>query len=102
MWSSNAPCVWSTCEHSPKKWYYIIKYHTDNVGADVFIINYKNLLCIIDYHSKLPIVKKVNSLLADDLLQITKPISAKYGLLKKIVSDADTNFTSKTFKDICR
>ena len=35
-------------------------------GADVFMINNITLLCIVDYHCKLPMVKKANSLSEDD------------------------------------
>ena len=58
--------------------------------------------CIVDYHSKFPIVKKVNNLSADDLVKITKLHFAEYGLPKKIVSDVDTNFTAEIFKAFCR
>ena len=30
----------------------------DMVGRDMFTLNNKNYLCIVDYHSKLPIIKK--------------------------------------------
>ena len=60
------------------------------------------LLCIVIYHSKSPIVKIVNSLSADDQLHNAKQIFSGYGLPRKIVSDASTNFTSETFKDFCR
>ena len=69
------------------------------VGADVSMINGKTLLCIVDYHNKFPKVKKVNSLSADNLVQMTKLTFAEYGHSKKIVSNTGTNFTSKTFKD---
>ena len=72
------------------------------VGQHVFIINNRVLLHIVDYHSKFPIAKKVNSLSADDLLQMTKLIFAEYRLLKKTVYAADTNFTSETCKDFYR
>ena len=60
------------------------------------------LLCIVDYYGKFPVVKKVGSLAANDLVQMAKIIFAKYGLLKKIVSDAGTNFMSETFETFCR
>ena len=60
------------------------------------------LFCFVEYHSKFPIVKKVNSLSADNLVQATQQIFAEYGLPKKIVSYVGTNFTSETFKDFCR
>ena len=71
------------------------------VVADVFMIDGNTLFCIVDYHSKLPIVKKVNSLSTDDLVQTTKLNFAECMLSKKIVSDVGTNFISKTFKDSC-
>ena len=64
-------------------------------GADIFMINGEILLCIVDYHSKFPIVKKVNSLSADDLVRMTNLILAESGLPEKNVSDADTNFTAE-------
>ena len=64
--------------------------------------NNKTLLCIVDYHSKFSILKKVTSLSADDLAQITKLMFAEYEFPKKIDSDTGTNFTSEMFKDFCR
>ena len=48
------------------------------VSSDIFMINKKILLCIIDYYSQFPIVKKVGSLGADDLVQMAKIMLAKY------------------------
>ena len=55
----------------------------DVVGVHVFTINGKTLLCIIHYHSKFPMVKKVNSSLADKLVQMIKLIFAEFRLSKK-------------------
>ena len=72
------------------------------VGADIFMINGKKLLSTVDYHSKFPIVKKYNTLSADDLVQVAKPIFAEYGVSKKIVLDAGTNFIVEVFIAFCR
>ena len=48
----------------------------------MFMINGKTLLYVVDYHSKFPIVKKVNDLSADSLVQMAKLIIAEYGLPK--------------------
>ena len=40
------------------------------VGAAILMVNGKTLLCTVDYHSKFPILKKVHSLSADDLVQM--------------------------------
>ena len=60
------------------------------------------LLCVVDYHSKFPIVKEVNSLPVDDLVEKTKLIFAEYGLPKKVDLNVGTNSTAKTFKDFYR
>ena len=70
------------------------------VSADVFMINGKTILCIVDHHSKFPKVKKVNSLSADDLMQMAKLICATYGLPKKIISDLGTTSQLKHSKQI--
>ena len=57
-----------------------------------FVITNRMLLCIVDYYSMFPIVKKVGSLAADDLVQVAKMIFVEYGLPKKMISDAGMNF----------
>ena len=71
------------------------------ISADIFIVTNKTLLCIVDYHSTFPTVKKVGSPAVDDLEQMAKMIFAEYALPKKIISDAGTNFTSETFRVFC-
>ena len=62
------------------------------VGAGIFSIKNNMLICIVDYYSKFPIVKKADGLSADDLIRGAKIVFAEFGLPKKIVSDAGTNF----------
>ena len=50
------------------------------VSADINVISNTVLLCIVDYYSRSPIVKKVSSLAADDLVQVTKMIFSEHGL----------------------
>ena len=64
------------------------------VREDGFMIHGKTFPCIVDYHSKFLIVKKVNGLPADDLVQVAKLIFAEYRLPKKIVLDVDANIPS--------
>ena len=40
----------------------------DVVGADMFQLNNKYYLCIVDYHSKFPVIKKMEGLSADSLI----------------------------------
>ena len=50
------------------------------LGADVFHFNNKNYLCIVDYYSKFPIIKKLEGLSAKSLITTTKVIFAEYGI----------------------
>ena len=44
------------------------------IGVDMFTLINKTYLCIVDYHSKLPIVKKAEDLCTDNLMLICKII----------------------------
>ena len=53
------------------------------VGADIFHFNNKNCLCIIDYNSKFPIIKRLKGLSAKNLTNAVKIIFAEYGIPQK-------------------
>ena len=55
------------------------------IGTDLFTLNNKYYLCIVDYHSKLPIIKKTKDLSADSLILMCKVTFAEYGLPKNNV-----------------
>ena len=67
------------------------------LGADVFHFNNKNYLCIVDHHSKFPIVRSLEGLSAESLITTTKFIFTEYGIPQKLMSDAGTNFVSEKF-----
>ena len=52
----------------------------DVIGMHVFQFNNKNYLCIIDYHSKLPVVKRMDRLSADSLIAAVKVIFVEDGI----------------------
>ena len=63
-------------------------------ATDVFfIIINKTLLCIVDYYSKFPIIKKADSLAVDGLVKAVKIAFVEFGLPMKIISDAGVNCT---------
>ena len=72
------------------------------VGADIFTVKNITLLYIIDYYSKFPVIKKTDSLLAANLFRVVKIVFAEFGLPKKIVYDAGTNFMSDKYRHLCR
>ena len=53
----------------------------------MFMLHIKNYLCIVDYHSKFPVIKKMEDLSADSLILTCKIIFAEFGLPKKIILD---------------
>ena len=63
----------------------------------VFVKN-KTVLCIVDYYSKLAIMKKADCLEADDLVKTAKIILAEFGLPKNCISDESKNLTSDIFR----
>ena len=50
------------------------------LGADVFLFNNKNYLCIVDYHSKFPVIKRMEGLSMESLITTIKIIFAEYGI----------------------
>ena len=62
----------------------------------------KNYLCIVDYHSKFPVIKNNEDLSADSLILACKSIFSEYCLPKKIMSVARGNFISDKFKRFCQ
>ena len=58
----------------------------------MFTLNNKNYLCIVDYQSKFPTVKKAKDMSADSLILPCKVIVSEFGLPKKIMSDVGGNF----------
>ena len=71
------------------------------LGTDIFNFNNKNYLCIVDYHSKFPMVKRLEGLSAESLITTIKVKFAKYGILHKLMSDAGTKFVSDKFWKFC-
>ena len=71
------------------------------VRADIFHFSNKNYLCIVDYDSKFPVIKGLEGLLVENLINTVKIIFAKYGIPQKIMSDTGTTFISDKFQQFC-
>ena len=50
------------------------------VGADVFHFNHINYLCVVDYNSKFPNVRKLQGLLLEHLINAISAIFTEYGI----------------------
>ena len=64
------------------------------IHADIFNVKNTMLFCIVDYYTKLSIMKEANGLSADGLIRATKNVFEELGLPKKIVSETGTNVAS--------
>ena len=74
----------------------------EGIEVDMSTLNNKNYLCIVDYHSKFPIVKKAENMSTDKLILTCIVIFSEFGLPKKIISDAVGNFISDKSKQLCK
>ena len=54
--------------------YEVLAKQWEVIGTNIFMINNENLLCFVHYYSKFLVVKKVESLLVEDLIQATKVV----------------------------
>ena len=67
------------------------------IGTDILHFNNKNYFCVVDYNSKFPIVKRLEGLSAENLINTVKIIFTEYGISHKIMSDVGTNFVPDRF-----
>ena len=72
------------------------------VAADIFHFNNINCLCIVDYNSKFLIIRKLQGLSVENLINAVTAIFAEYGIPCKIMSVAGTNFVSERFRQFCK
>ena len=73
----------------------------DIIGADMFSLYNKHYLCIVDYHSKFPVIKR-QEVSADSLILACNVIFSEYGLPRRILSDVRSNFVSERFNEFFR
>ena len=71
------------------------------LGVDILQLSNKNYLCFVDYHSKFPVIKRMEGLSAENLITTIKIIFADYGILHRLMSDAGSNIVSEKFRSFC-
>ena len=69
----------------------------ESVGTDIFTIDNRHFLCIVDYKSKIPSHKADQGFSAENLIKTYKIIFSEYGMPSKMVSEVGTNFISEKF-----
>ena len=68
------------------------------VNADVFHFKNKHYLCMVDYNSKFPVIKRLEGLSGENLINMVKIIFTEYRIPQKIMSDAGTKFVADRFQ----
>ena len=71
------------------------------LGADIFHLSNKNYSCIIDYHSKFPVIKRMEGLSTESLSTTMKVIFVECSIPHRLMSDTGTNFVSEKFRGYC-
>ena len=61
-------------------------------GTDIYSLSNSVILCIVDYHSKFPIIGRAEGLAGEQLIRYCKIVFADYRLPCEIISDAGINF----------
>lgn len=70
------------------------------LATDIFSLHGIEYLVIVDYHSKYPIVKKLNGLKSSTIAKIFAEAFSLFGRPREIVSDNATQFTGEPFQKL--
>ena len=74
----------------------------DSLATDIFHVNNKNFILIVDYYSRFPVVHQIHSMTSRVLVRLFTEIFSEFGFPKSIVSDGGTQFTSQEFKEFTK
>ena len=74
-------------------------WHT--LASDLFHLDNANYLLVADYHSKFPIVKRLNSTVSSAVIQKLKETFSEFGIPSKLMTDNGPQYSSYEFKKFC-
>lgn len=72
------------------------------VGLDIFQLNGKNYLLVVDYYSKYPELAYLSNITTSNIVNHLKQIFSRQGIPKEIFADSGSQFTSEEFKDFSK
>ena len=72
----------------------------EQLGLDIFTLKNTHYLLVIDYFSRFPVVKQLQSLHSLSIIKHLKDIFTEIGIPTSIVSDGGTQFTSQEFQKL--
>ena len=71
----------------------------EQLGMDIFTLKNTHYLLVVDYFSRFPVIRKLQSLHSTTIIKHLKEIFTEIGIPWCIVSDGGTQFTAQEFKD---
>ena len=74
----------------------------EQLGLDIFSLRNMHYLLTVDYFSRFPIVRKLQSLHSMSVIKHLKEIFTEIGVPRYIVSNGGTQFTSQESKDFMK
>ena len=74
----------------------------EQLGLDIFTLRNTHYLLVIDYFSRFPVVRQLQSLHSLSVIKHLKDIFTEIGIPRSIVSDGGTQFTSQEFQHFTR
>ena len=73
-----------------------------NVGTDLFHVNGKDFLLVMDYHSNYPEVAQLSSTSASAVITHMKSIFGRHGIPQIVQSDNGSAVQQPRFSNVCR
>ncbi len=77
-------------------------YPWEMIAADLFHLEGKDYMVIVDYFSRFPEVKKLRSTTSQTVINCFKTVFARYGIPETIRTDNGPQFSSKEFADFSK
>ena len=74
----------------------------EKVGADLFDLNGKTYIAIVDYYSRWLEIKRVTSETSESIIKILKEVFSTHGIPDLIISDNGPQFSAETFQEFAR
>ena len=69
---------------------------------DLYHLNKKHYLILIDYNSKFPVVREIQDEMSSVVIQSIKCVLSQFGNIKELVSDKGPYFRSHKFNDFVK
>ena len=74
----------------------------ETIDADIFMLNNKTYLCVVDYNFKFLVLKQMDGLSVESLIKKCKMIFSENAPLRRIMHGTNTNFILENFQDFYR